>query len=141
VQRLTLTYQWHSAKRQAGLGGSCAKEKEEARIGGAGLGRFPFATSLNRLKLCDDLSCVGRKTRVHRLFGLAHLCRLRWPSEQIAYRAVDELKLIHEFCRESPVAIENRSGLMPEKCQFALESIDAATKCIPFIDKTLNCAC
>ena len=43
-------------------------------------------------------------------------------------------------CVDRPVGIVDQEGLMPETCQLTLQSIDAATKCVPLSNKTLNCA-
>jgi hypothetical protein len=67
---------------------------------------------------------------------------LRWArarnrrSEQVTDRSVNELELRDELARDFPVAVVGQIDLM----QLALQSNDAATKCISFSDKALNCA-
>ena len=65
---------------------------------------------------------------------------LRWArdrrSEQVADRSVNELELRNELGGDFPVAVVGQMGLM----QLTLQSNDAATKCISFSDKALNCA-
>jgi hypothetical protein len=89
-----------------------------------------------------ELCCVVVRSESRCFRRLFRWACFRWfsrLSEQVADRAVNEPELCDVFRREASIAIVDQGGLLPQKCQLAFQSIDAATKRISFSDDALNC--